>query len=207
MKEQLDKFFSMFHMNMLKRSLFISFLIIALVILIGGGAITYSRLETNGNVRVNPDIAFYFVGVESQSKTMKLESIVPQEGAYEYFFNISNYDEKKQKKANVNLTYRVTFIATTNLPLTYELYEYGDTTKTNLITNSATTQDSNGVYYLTMNTGIVKNLPYSTNTTHSFVLAVKFPERYKNYPDELAGVIELIEVKVDSEQMVGGNHA
>ena len=207
MNKYLEKFFSMFQMNLLKRSLFISFLLIAIIVLVGGGAITYSRLETNGKVVVNPNVAFYFVGVESQTKTMRLESIVPREEPYLYFFNISNYDEISQKKANVSLTYRVTFITTTNLPLTYELYEYGDNSHTNLITNSEVIEDDNGVYYLTMNTGIVKNLPYTNRTTHSFVLSVKLPERYKDYPDELAGVLELLEVKVDSEQVVGGNHA
>jgi len=204
MNELLNKFFNT---NLLKRSLFISFLMIAIIILVGGGAITYSRLETNGKVRVNPTIAFYFVGVESQTKTMRLESIVPRTEPYLYYFNISNYDETTQKKANVNLTYRVEFITTTNLQLDYELYEYGDNTHTNLITNSNITQDENGVYYKHMSTGIVKNLTYDNRTTHSFVLSVRLPETYKNYPDELAGVLELIEVKVDSEQMVGVNHA
>ena len=204
MNELLNKFFNT---SLLKRSLFISFLMIAIIILVGGGAITYSRLETNGKVRVNPTIAFYFVGVESQTKTMRLESIVPRNEAYLYYFNISNYDETTQKKANVNLTYRVEFITTTNLQLDYELYEYGDNSHTNLITNTNITQDENGVYYKHMSTGIVRNLTYNNRTTHSFVLSVKLPETYKNYPDELAGVLELIEVKVDSEQMVGANHA
>jgi hypothetical protein len=205
MKRVVKKFLGMFKTDMLNRSLLISFLVVAIIV-VGGTAITYSRLETNGAVRVNPNIAFYFVGVESQTKTMRLDSLVPSNTPYLYYFNISNYDPKTEKKANVNLSYRVEFITTTNLPLSFQLYEYGDPEQTNLITNSSVSTDSNGVYYLHMNTSIVKNLNYISNTTHSFVLSVTFPEMHKYYPDELAGVVELIEVKVDSEQVVGGNN-
>ena len=51
---------------------------IIVISILAASRITQARYETDTNARVLPSIAFFVVGLESQNKQIKLESIVPR---------------------------------------------------------------------------------------------------------------------------------
>ena len=43
---------------------------------------------------------------------------------------------------------------------------------------------------------------YTSNVTDTYVLWVSFPEMYKNNSDAYAGIIDLVDIKINAEQVV-----
>ena len=195
MKELLNHF----DKKMLLRLIILSCLIIITLIVIRNYKFTKSKYETITDVEVTPTIAFFVTDVKSYNDSIKLEEIVPRSNPYLYSFTVSNF--KDNKRANVDLTYSIEFITTTNLPLNFKLYREDDLV--NDITSSTSfTTDSNGMYYKHLYIDEVSTLKYSINSTDTYILSVEFPEIYKNNPEDYSGVVELIEVYVHAEQEV-----
>ena len=190
---------SHFDKKLLLRLIVLSCLIIITLIVIRNYKFTKSKYETITDVEVTPTIAFFVTDVKSYNDSIKLEEIVPRSNPYLYSFTVSNF--KDNKRANVDLTYSIEFITTTNLPLNFKLYREDDLE--NDITSSASfTTDSNGMYYKHLFIDEVSSLKYSLDSTDTYILSVEFPEIYKSNPDDYSGVVELIEVYVHAEQEV-----
>ena len=103
----------------LRYFLFSSLIIITLIVFASSSS-SYARYETNTKVKITPALAFFVVGVESQTGQIKLSSMVPSEEPYLYSFNVSNFND--EGKANVDLTYSIEIITTTNMPLNYRIF-------------------------------------------------------------------------------------
>ena len=181
------------------RYLFIFLIFMAILLIISSSDITSSRYETETNVNMEPQLAFFLANVENQSGQLKLEDILPSNDAYIYRFNVSNF--YKTKKANVDLKYKIEIITTTNLPLTFKVYR-GNDLDTNIISDDYYDSDSNGVYYRHLVIDDEYYLNYNQKTTDVYTLSVEFPERYKNFYEEYAGVMELVDIKINAEQVV-----
>ena len=79
-----------------------------LVITITAFDFTQARYETDTQVRLEPDLAFFIANVESQTGQIKLDGMLPSSTPYLYKFNVSNF--KEEKKANVDLKYSIEII-------------------------------------------------------------------------------------------------
>ena len=170
-----------------------------LIIAIASLDFTQSRYETNTEIRMEPDLAFFIADVESQTGQIKLESMLPSTTPYLYKFNVANY--KDTKKANVDLKYTIEIITTTNMPLNYKIYK-GNNMVQNVVSNEYYVTDENGMYYHHMEIDDVSYFSYNQRQTDTYTLWVEYPIEYKYYPTEYAGIIDLVDVKINAEQVV-----
>jgi len=188
-----------FDTKTLRRYFFISLLMIISVIILSKIEITRAKYETEANVAVAPDFAFFIVDVTNQTHSFRLDNIVPRTNPYTYVFNVSNFEG--QKKANVDLTYSIEIITTTNLPLNIRVYRGTDLTVNSLYTDTTTT-NTDGVYFRHLLYNGVSTMNYATQVTDTYTLWIEFPESYKNTANGYAGVIELVDVEIRAEQVV-----
>ncbi len=195
----IKKVFRNIDKNSFRKYLMFSFLIMGLLITFSALDFTQARYETNTEINVSPSLAFFIVDVQSETGQIKLEEMVPREQPYLYVFNVSNFNS--ERRANVDLTYSIEIITTTNMPLDFRIFKGAGMT-TNEIDSDTTTTDVNGVYYRHLVINDVSTMSYTTDTTDVYTLWVKFPSSNMNKPDEYQGVIDLVDIKINAEQVV-----
>lgn len=154
---------------------------------------TYSKYQTTTNSSSQLDVAFYIVKEGYQSMSVKLDSIVPRATPYIYTFTVSNTDGTN--RAQTNLSYDLSVITTTNLPLTYELL----INNSDAILSNNVAQDSDGTYFRTITTN-TQQFGFTADQTNTYTLKVTFPAQYTNisYQD----IIEGVEIVVNSRQTI-----
>ena len=116
--KKIKEFLNNFNKKTLKRSLLFSLIVMLLIITIAAFDLTQARYETATEVRIEPDLAFFIVDVESQTGQIKLESMLPSTTPYLYTFNVSNF--KDTKKANVDLKDSIEIITPTKMTISYK---------------------------------------------------------------------------------------
>lgn len=176
-----------------------SILLIVTLISISTMKFTQSKYENDTEITVTPTLAFFVVDVQSQTGQIKLAEMIPRTEPYYYSFNVSNFEGTR--RANVDLTYSIELITTTNLPLEFKIYK-GASYVTDEIDSDTITTDSNGVYYRHLVINDVNTMSYSSNHTDVYTLEVEFPIGYKDNPDEYSGIIDLVDIKINAEQVV-----
>lgn len=189
------------YFNKREFSLYLFFSLVLLVTLFSLRTLnfTQARYESSALSTVSPNLAFFIVGVESSTGQIKLEGMVPRANPYLYTFSVSNFSSTE--RANVDLTYSIEIITTTNMPLNFRIFK-GNNTTNNEIDSDTTTTDANGVYYRHLVINDVSTMPYNTPTTDNYTLWVEYPLSNKDYPNEYAGIIDLVDIKIDAEQVV-----
>lgn len=192
--------------------LFFTLLLLVTLIVLSTVKFTQARYESNAEVNFTPSIAFFIVDVESVSGQIRLEEMIPRAQPYTYVFEVSNFND--EKRANVDLTYSIEIITTTNMPLKFKVYKGINSTQ-DIISSSTFTTDDNGVYYRHLVINDVSTMTYSANHTDTYVLSVEFPiasiqsplpsptpTPYNHNPDAYAGIIDLVDIKINAEQVV-----
>ena len=179
--------------------LFFPILLIVTLIAIRSFEFTQARYESEVEMSVAPNLAFFLVDVGTESGTIKLASMVPREDAYTYEFTVSNF--KDSKRANVDLTYSIEIITTTNMPLDFKIYKGVNSTVDEIDSDTITT-DANGVFYRHLVINDVSTMPYNANTTDTYTLWVYFSEDNVGNAEAYAGVIDLVDIKINAEQVV-----
>ena len=197
--KRFKKFISNINKRDFKRYFLFSILFIITMIVLGSVKLTQARYETVTRINVSPNLAFFIVDVQSQTGQIKLEGMVPRVNPYLYTFNVSNFSGNR--RANVDLTYSIEIITTTNMPLNFKIYKGANST-TDEIDSDTFTTDTNGVYYRHLVINDASTFSYSTNATDVYTLWVEFPEQYKSSPAEYAGIIDLVDIKINAEQVV-----
>ena len=200
--KELKKIISKFDTKLLRNYFFLSLLMIIAIFILSRLEITRAKYESEANVAIAPNFAFFIVDVSNQTHSFRLDNIVPRTEPYTYVFNVSNF--QGDKKANVDLTYSIEIITTTNLPLNIKLYKGNDLTVTGAYTDTTTT-NSDGVFFRHLLYNSTSTMYYNTLTTDTYTLWIEFPESYKNTAEGYAGVIELIDVEINAEQVVGSS--
>lgn len=172
-------------------------LLVCFILVIRIFTLALSKYESQVEANANVDIAFYLLKEDYQTMTLNLDSVLPQENKYVYYFSIGNQDG--EKRAQIDLEYNLKIRTTTNLPITYNLYENASEGKINVITSNTVDKDEYGTYFRNIQTAAV-TLRYKTPETRYYQLEVSFPQNYNttNYQD----IIELIEITVSSHQLV-----
>ncbi len=195
----LKRVFSKINMNDFKRYSFFSILLIATLVLVGSTKFTQARYENTTEIQVTPSLAFFIVDVGTQSGQIKLDSMIPRNEPYLFAFNVSNFDSTR--RANVDLTYSIEIITTTNLPLNFRIYK-GNNMTSNVVDSDTTTTDANGVYYRHLVINAISTMYYNADCTDTYTLWVEFPKANEDYPDSYQGIIDLVDIKINSEQVV-----
>lgn len=174
-------------------------LIICFLVLLRIFTLVLSKYESTANSNADVDIAFYLLKEDYQKMTLNLDSLFPQDQEYVYTFSIGNQEDTKV--AETNIEYNLSIRATTNLPLTYELYKnekHTDNGAKNIIKSNLIQSDDNDTYFRNITTDKVI-LDYKNPTTNVYELVVKFPSSYNtiNYQD----IIEVFEIIIDGKQV------
>lgn len=160
-----------------------------------------SKYDSTAISKAKVSIAFFLIEEGTYEKNLPLGKITPSKNKYVYPFTISNHNDKQ--KTDVAMDYTVTFITTTNLPLTYEVYKnenYTNQNAKNLVTNQEIYQDENKVYYNKITIDDAGSFSFKENQTDIYNLVVSFDEQYQNNPSDYSGYIDLVKVVVDAKQ-------
>lgn len=176
----------------------ISAILIVAVLLIGALAVfpaTFSRYVANGSSEAKVKIAFSLLRVDDLHHTIKLDEILPNDQYQEYTFAVRNYDESGTR-IDVNMNYTITLRTTTNIPITYELYD-GDGHAVST-TNELVTDDYGTIFNTAKTTSF--HVTYHEDSSNVFVLKYKLSSAY--HGEEYAELADLIEIIVDAEQEV-----
>ena len=176
----------------------IAIIILALLIFII--PITYSKFQTSTTPNANIETAFYLIDSTYETKTIKLDNLVPSDNTYTYNFTVANNDGTK--RAETDIEYTINIKTTTNLPLTYALYlnqQYTDNGSTNVIINDITEADENGTYFKKMTTDSTI-FSHQKDENNFYQLTVIFPKEYDDF--EYQGIIEGIFITVESKQII-----
>ena len=179
--------------------LFFSLLLLVTLLSIRSLNFTQARYESETVADASPTLAFFIVDVGTVNGQIKLDSMIPSETPYTYTFNVSNF--KNNRRANVDLIYSIELITTTNMPLQFRVYK-GNDMQLNQVDSDTVTTDDNGVFYRHLVINDVSQMAFSTNCTDVYTLWVSFPVGYKNNPDAYEGVIDLVDIKINAEQVV-----
>lgn len=185
--------------NTLKRNVLLSLFLFLSLVLIGNINFTKARYENSTMMHVKPDLAFFIVDVSSESGKIKLDGMVPRDEPYLYSFNVSNF--RGTDKANVDLTYSIEIITTTNMPLEFKIYRDNGSDVNEVDSDTVTTNDD-GVYFRHLLINDVNTMSYKQNETDVYILSVSFPSIYKNNSVDYAGIIDLVDIKINAEQVV-----
>ena len=70
------------------------------------------------------------------------------------------------------------------------------------IDSDTITTDDNGVYYRHLVIDGASTMNYANDVTDEYTLWVEFPVSNMNYPDAYAGIIDLVDIKINAEQVV-----
>ncbi len=180
----------------------IGLFVLVLFIIVAIVPFTISKYETISSGEINSNIAFYLFHDDYMVKNVSLSNVDFSQGYYILNFTISN--QKDTKVSDVDITYILKIITTTNLPFEYELYEnenYDSTGATNLISsnNTVVEKDSDGTYFQTF-TMNEEELLYRTPKVNSYTLVVKFADYYRNY--KYQDMVESVRIVIDSKQII-----
>ena len=197
--KEIKRIFKRLNMRDFSLYLFFSILLVVTLVAIGKFDITQARYESEATVSVEPDLAFFIVDVGTTSGHVKIDGIVPSAGAVDFDFTVSNFNATKH--AEVDLTYTIEIVTTTNMPLDFEIYK-GANSNVDIIDNDYTTTDANGVYYRHLVVNDVTTMAFNQNVTDTYKLSVTYPLSAKDNPDAYAGIIDLVDVVIRAEQVV-----
>lgn len=184
--------------------LFFTLLLLATLIVLSTFKFTQARYESDAVVNFSPSIAFFVVDVGTSTGQIKLAEMVPREEEYRYVFQVSNFND--ERRANVDLTYSIEIITTTNMHLDFKIFKGNN--EIDQIDSDTFTTDENGVYYRHLVINDVSTMTYSANHTDTYTLWVLFPEENDDEttnignPEAYAGIIDLVDIKINAEQVV-----
>lgn len=179
--------------------LIILFLIVVLEINLA--SITYSKYESRAAGSVKPDVALFIIDAKSYSGNISLNGLLPNDNNYSYLIYLTNMNEDGEI-TNVNMSYQLEFLTTTNLPLSYDVIDVD--TGLSVISDVVSYTDPNGVYYNVYKDEHEYHFNYGEEEKKYFRVEVSFPAMYTNNP-EYQSMIDLFTVNVNAKQIVDEN--
>ena len=172
-------------------------LLIAMLVLI---PYTLSRFKSEARSDATIDIAFFVANDEYTHQDITLSDMVPG-SSDSYTFSVSNF--KEEDRTEVNLTYYIEVIATTNLPLTYELVLINSDIPTQIVNSNQVIQDEDETYFRQIITN-ERSFNFEANATDNYRLTITFPSEHKmaKYQD----TVENIEINVKAKQTLDSDN-
>ena len=181
--------------NRNKKNIIILTMIIICILLIAIGELI-ARYISKGLSEENIDIAYYIIDGGIQSQKLVLDNIVPRKQPYKYEIQVSNV--LNGKKSETVIEYYLEIEATTNLPVSYEIYSVEDN-RENQIKEYEVYKDEDGVYYKKMKTE-TKQLGLAEQRD-IYILSIEFPEENKTNL-EYADILEMLNITIESKQKI-----
>ena len=178
-------------------------LVIVLLLFVGSGIFTYSRYESHVSSQSSISTAVYLLSDEYQTINVRLPDVIPSNNQYTYSFSVSNF--KGDLHSDTNLKYRIHIRTTTNIDISYDLYNtLNIENATSNILTSSTDTDRYGTYFNHFYTDY-KTMLYSENKTDNYTILFTFPTDCSpnDCKDAIySGIAELIEINVESSQIL-----
>ena len=150
------------------------------MITIISATLSISGYKTVSSSTDNAREAIPVINISSNLLNIAIE-INPLKEIPDYVFEVSNYDE--QKESEVSMEYNLQIKTSNSLPLEFEIYNYYDDNKTNLLVNNSTNK-------IKMDVGQENN---------KYGLKIKWKENQKNYL--YSQEIDYIQLILNSEQI------
>lgn len=175
-------------------------LIILLIILAFLIPFTLSRFKTEARSDTKIDIAFYLLNDDYQYTNIKLDDILPGGTNYKYNFTVANHDG--ERRTEVMTEYTIEIVATTNLPLTYDLYMNSTVDSSpalSAVVSDEVEADEDGTYFRTIKTSSV-TFDFTSDLLNTYQLVVNFPGDKRDY--KYQDISENIEIRVKSRQLL-----
>ena len=195
----IKRIFKNIDMHDFRHYMFFSILLVVTLALFSTFKFAQARYESNLAMNIQPSLAFLIVGVQSETGQIKLEGMIPRDEPYTYKFYVSNFSDTEH--ANVDLTYSIEIITTTNMNLSFQIFK-GNNMVQNQVSSDTIVQDENDVFYRHLVINNVSTMNYADDCTDEYILWVSYPTTNKYTPDANAGVIDLVDVKISAEQVV-----
>lgn len=165
--------------------------------------ITYSRFSSVISSDTDIETAFYVISLEYESKSIKLDNLVPRDEVYVYNFTVANNDGVD--RCETDMEYSLEITTTTNLPLSYSLYlneEHDSNGASSVIVSDVIDKDEDGTYFRHMLTD-KREFTYKKDEVDTYQLVVSFPLIYDDF--KYQDVVEGIIISVNSKQIVSGD--
>ena len=178
---------------MYMRLIFFLVILILTIFLVRG---ILARYRSSAKSGANLDLAYYVFSEGRISQELKLGSILPRREPYTYTFSVANNDGKN--RTQVSLAYSIIIKTTTNLPLSYKVYNTEDTS-TDLVQKTETSQDDDGTYFKYIYVQ-GDTFGFSKDEETTYQISVTFPEQYNLA--EYENILEYVEISVDSKQRI-----
>lgn len=163
---------------------------------------SFSSYVSDSDLLLNIDHALYIFEEGEINFNIDTDGIVPSDEPYVYTFTLSNYNSAE--RSDVDISYTIELLSTTNLPLRFELYRnqsYLDSDATNIISLNELVQDEDNSWYRSMKVADSFNFYYSVDSIDTYYLLIYFPKSYSSTID-YEGVMDNIEIKIESEQII-----
>ena len=163
---------------------------------------SYAKYISNTQLVADVDKAIYLVDSTKLSFNIDPAKIVPSDTPYKYTFSVSNF--KEEKSSELDISYNLKIITTTNLPLLFSIYRNENPDDNNASALTLTKElknDVDGSWYNVYSLPSEYNMPYTDQITDIYTLVITFPKIYSN-DTTYADCIENIEVVVESKQVV-----
>ena len=188
----------------------------------------FSRYESDGGTDAEMNLAFWVVNESFVTQGLSLGEIQPlMEGegynrddyVKKVEFSVQNYKEDSNISSNVPLRYDIQIRATTNMPLKYELYQYGDDDILKAepcVVSNEIIEDRHGTCYRE-----IKAISSSLNVNDfffekvdgengkekdKFVLEIWLPYQIEEYDNDenyiFADLMEYIEIEINAKQII-----
>lgn len=187
----------------LKKSLLVLLLIAIIIVAIILIRNTLARYETTATSDKDVDVAFWMLHDDFQTGKLLIKDIYPSNNIYEYSFSVSNFKKEDdgtiKKRAETDLEYELALIATTNLPLEYQIEKNGEMLDSESAKQEIITDDD-GTYYRKISIE-GSQMIQGEDSTDKYVIKVKFPkENYIN--SEYSDLIEDIRLELSAKQII-----
>lgn len=163
---------------------------------------TFSSLVADADVKVNVVNAVYVLEEGMFDFYIDLDGIIPSDTPYIYSFTVANYNDKK--RSDVDIDYQISILATTNLPLKYELYRnelYNADGAVDIIDTNEIISDLNGAWYRKLSVDDMYRFTYNVDMIDTYYFVIYYPKSYSSIL-EYQGMTENIEVQLQSKQVI-----
>lgn len=179
----------------------LNILIILFFVFIAVLPFTFSKFETVATSNITVEQAIYLLDARSESITVKLPEIVPSNNQYSFTFSIANNDGRK--RSETSLKYDMEVITTTNIPITYDLFDTLDVTNaTSIINENNVIADDYGTYFRHITTD-TKYFGIDEDEINYYTLLITLPAGFND--SDYRALFEMIEIKIDSSQVITGD--
>lgn len=197
-----------FNRRRLSISLLLFVLVGILLLFINMDIFTLSRYESVATSQNSISTAVYLLDDTYQTINVKLPDVIPSNNQYTYSFSVSNYNEDKH--SDTNLKYRIHIRTTTNMEITYDLFNTLDIEEaTTCVSSDSVIQDYYGTHFRHIYTDYSTML-YSEDKTDYYTVLFTFPqdpETVESNPNNIhdakySGIAEMIEINIESQQVL-----